>query len=249
MEYNQEGGSTVGHFVENLDSDDQVSGIVPNVSNFERGLSIGIGALLIYSSVKNFKKTPLRAMIRAGLGTGLIMRGSSGSCPAYSTMEVDGTKTEAVNIRTTLVVNKPRHEVYAAWRNLGTLPRFMKHLANVTQLTNTRSHWEAKIPQGSPVSISWDADIVKDEPNELLSWRSLPGSTIENAGKVEFRDALGHHGTEIRVIISYRPPAGNIGGGVAKLLNPLFRKLLHQDIQGFKEYIELHNENAPGGFR
>jgi uncharacterized membrane protein len=35
----------------------------------------------------------------------------------------------------------------------------------------------------------------------LLSWRSSPGSTIEIAGKVEFRKAPGDRGTELRNMI------------------------------------------------
>lgn len=227
----------------------QWEGLDQNVSNFERGLSIGVGALLIYSAIRNFKKTPVRAIFRTGLGAAMVIRGAAGNCPVYSAMNVDGTKNTTVNVRTTFVVNRPRNEVYAAWRNLGTLPRFMKHLANVTEISNTRSHWEAKIPEGSPVSISWDAEIVKDEPGTLLSWRSLPGSTIDNAGKVEFRDALGHQGTEIRVTIIYRPPAGNIGTGVAKLVNPVFKKIIKTDVLNFKQYIEFLNSEAVGGFR
>ena len=224
-------------------------GPIQNVSNFERGLSIGIGSLLIYSAIKNFKKTPVRAIFRSGLGAAMILRGAAGNCPVYSAMDVDGTKTTSVNVRTTFVVNRPRSEVYAAWRNLGTLPRFMKHLVNVTETSNTRSHWEARIPENSPVTISWDAEIVKDEPGSLLSWRSLPGSTVDNAGKVEFRDALGHQGTEIRVTIIYRPPAGNIGTGVAKLVNPVFKKIIKKDVLNFKQYIEFLNSEAVGGFR
>lgn len=227
----------------------QYEGITQNVSNFERGLSIGVGALLIYSAYRNFKKTPVRAIFRTGVGAAMVIRGAAGNCPIYGAMNVDGTKRTTVNVRTTFVVNRPRNEVYAAWRNLGTLPRFMKHLTNVTEISNTRSHWEAKIPESSPVSISWDAEIVKDEPGTLLSWRSLPGSTIDNAGKVEFRDALGHQGTEIRVTIIYRPPAGNIGTGVAKLINPVFKKIIKTDVLNFKQYIEFLNSEALGGFR
>jgi uncharacterized membrane protein len=223
-------------------------GGLQNVSNFERGLSIGLGALLVYSAIKSFKKTPVRSIFRSGLGAAMVIRGAAGICPVYSAMDVDGTKTTSVNMRTTFVVNRPRNEVYAAWRNLGTLPRFMKHLTNVTETSNTRSHWEAKIPEGNPVSISWDAEIIKDEPGTLLSWRSLPGSTVDNAGKVEFRDALGHQGTEIRVTIIYRPPAGNIGSGVAKVLNPLFRSIVKKDVLNFKQYIEFLNSEAVGGF-
>ena len=125
----------------------------------------------------------------------------------------------------------------------------MNHLINVSEINGTRSHWEARIPENSPMTISWDAEIVKDEPGALLSWRSLEGSTIENAGKIEFRDALGRQGTEIRVMISYRPPAGNIGGGVAKLLNPLFRKLIKKDVLNFKQYIEFQHSGPGDGFR
>jgi len=226
----------------------EFEGPVQNVSNFERGLSIGVGALLIYSAIKNFKKTPVRAIFRSGLGAAMVLRGAAGNCPVYNALDVDGTKTTTVNVRTTFVVNRPRNEVYAAWRNLGSLPRFMKHLSNVTEISNTRSHWEAKIPENSPVSISWDAEIFKDEPGALLSWRSLPGSSIDNAGKVEFRDALGHRGTEIKVTIIYRPLAGNIGSGMAKILNPVFKKIIKQDVLNFKQYIEFLNAEAVGGF-
>lgn len=220
-----------------------------NMSGFERGLSLGIGALLIYSGIKNFMKMPVRSLFRTAIGSGLVFRGASGHCPIYERLNVDGSKSHAINMRTTFTVNKPRNEVYAAWRNLGTLPRFMKHLKNVVETSNTRSHWEARIPENSPVSLSWDAEIVKDEPGTFLSWRSLPGSSIQNAGKVEFRDFLGHQGTELKVIISYHPPAGNIGSGVAKLINPLFRNVVKDDVLNFKQYIEFHNPVPAEGFR
>ena len=82
---------------------------------------------------------------------------------------------------------------------------------------------------------------LKDDPGRLLSWRSLPGSTIDNAGKVEFRDALGDQGTELKVMITYRPPAGNIGSGIAKLLNPLFEKVVRADVNNFKSFIDAGN--------
>ena len=44
------------------------------------------------------------------------------------------------------------------------------------------------------------------------------------------------------MVIIYYPPAGELGSGVAKLLNPVFEKLIRQDVLNFKEYIETkHN--------
>ena len=47
-----------------------------------------------------------------------------------------------------------------------------------------------------------------------------------------------HQGTELNVVITYRPPAGKVGEGIATLLNPVFTRLIRQDINNFKEYIE-----------
>jgi uncharacterized membrane protein len=82
----------------------------------------------------------------------------------------------------------------------------------------------------------------------MIGWQSIPNSTINNAGKVVFHDALNGQGTELEVVISYHPPAGEIGAGIAKLLNPVFEKIIRQDIMNFKEYIETkHNPRNTDG--
>lgn len=209
-----------------------------NVSNFERIASAAIGAFLVFNSIKKIRHAPLRSISRIAAGSALLYRGVSGYCPVYNQLHIDGNKTESVNIRTNLVVNKPKNEVYHFWRRLENLPLFMKHLVSVTELDSRRSHWEAKFPEGNPITFKWDAEIVKDEEGSLLSWRSLPGSSIDNAGKIEFRDALGNRGTELRIMITYRPPAGNIGTNVAKLFNPLFEKMVREDVNNFKSFID-----------
>lgn len=214
-----------------------------NVSNFERGLSVAIGAWMLYRGLKKFPKSPISNLIKASSGAGLIIRGISGYCPIYNHFDIDGNKTTSVNIRTTFIVNKPRNEVYAFWRKLENLPLFMRHLETVQEIDNKKSHWEAKIPNNM-LTIKWEAEIVKEEQDKLLSWQSLPGATVENAGKVEFRDALGDRGTELRIMITYRPPAGNIGSQVARLFNPMFEKMVREDVTNFKQFIELKESLA-----
>jgi uncharacterized membrane protein len=209
-----------------------------NVSNFERVLSVALGTLLVYNAIRKIGKHPLRSISRVAAGGALFYRGVTGFCPVYNKFEIDGTRTQSVNIRSTFIINKPKHEVYQFWRKLENLPLFMRHLVSVKEIDSRRSHWEAKIPEKNPLTIRWDAEIVKDEEGSLLSWQSLPGSTIDNAGKVEFRDALGNMGTEIRIMITYRPPAGNIGTGIAKLFNPMFEKMVKEDVNNFKSYMD-----------
>ena len=165
------------------------------------------------------------------------MRAITGHCPAYSAMGKKGLPdpVKNINIRTSVTVNKPRHEVYAFWRRLENLPLFMKHLESVEAHDSHRSSWQARIPGGIG-TISWDAEVVKDEPGELLGWSSLPGADVENSGKVEFLENGG--GTKLNVVISYRPPMGAVGAGAAKLFNGAFEKMVKQDIANFKQYIE-----------
>lgn len=222
-------------------------GVECNMSTVERVLSATAGAILVYTSLKRIGKNPINKLYKASLGGFLLYRGMTGTCPVYSQFGIDGNKTTSINIRDTFTVNKPKEEVYGFWRKLENLPKFMRHLSSVKELDDTRSHWEAKIPENNPITVSWDAEIVKDDHNSFISWRSLPGSMIENAGKVEFRDALGKQGTEIRVMISYRPPAGNIGSGIAKLFNPMLDKMIREDITNFKQYIEFTNGPATTG--
>lgn len=219
---------------------------VVNVGQNERILSAAAGAFLLSSGLNNLFSSPLSALVKTALGGVLLYRGASGHCPVYSSMgkTKNVSHTSAINIRTSLVVNKPKDEVYAFWRKLENLPLFMKHLASVTEIDSKHSHWEAVI-LGNIGKIKWNAEIVKEEEGYLIGWQSIPNSMINNAGKVMFHDAMGGQGTELEVVISYHPPAGELGSGAAKLLNPVFEKLIRQDVMNFKEYIETkHNSGA-----
>lgn len=219
-----------------------------NVGWQERVLSAGVGGYLLAAGLKNLRKKPIKGFLQTVIGGLLTYRGASGNCPMYSSLgkTSDATHATAVNIRTSLIVNKPRHEVYQFWRRLENLPRFMKHLLTVRELDAKRSHWEAVIP-GNIATLKWDAEIVKEREGEFIGWQSVPNATIENAGKVEFRDVDNGLGTELDVVISYRPPAGAIGSSIAQFLNPVVEKLVKQDILGFKEYIERNEAPVYGG--
>ncbi|GAC1420648.1 MAG: hypothetical protein NVS1B13_17830 [Flavisolibacter sp.] len=222
------------------------SGVV-NVGQSERIASAALGAWLLSSGLSSLFKHPINGLIKTGLGGWLLYRGASGHCPVYESLgKTKGVShTPAINIRTGLIVNKPKDEVYAFWRKLENLPLFMKHLSSVTEIDAKHSHWEAVVP-GNIGKVKWNAEIVKEEHGNLIGWQSIPNSMINNAGKVTFHDALGGQGTELEVVISYHPPAGELGAGLAKVLTPVFEKIIRQDVMNFKDYIETKHQ-APSG--
>lgn len=208
-----------------------------NVNTPERILSILAGAVISYKGLSQFTKHPIIALQEAMVGGILLYRGATGICPIYSKLGKDSTDTQAINISERFIVNKPRAEVYAFWRNFENLPRFMKHLASVEEQSNNRSQWKANLP-GEIVKLTWNAEITREEQDSYIGWQSVEGSMVDNAGKVEFRDALNGSGTEITVEISYFPPAGSLGHGIAKLLNNVFEDMIRADVTNFKRYVE-----------
>src|ERR1700730_9748277 len=151
-----------------------------NVDWPERVVSAGAGGYLLAAGLRNLGRRPIKGLIQTVLGGFFLYRGSSGNCPVYTALgkEEGVHHAESVNIRTSLLVERPRLEVYYFWRQLENLPLFMKHLLTVQQLDTMRSHWEAVLP-GNVATIKWDAEIVKEEEGRLLGWKSIPGSTIE----------------------------------------------------------------------
>ncbi|WP_157446860.1 SRPBCC family protein [Cytophaga aurantiaca] len=206
-----------------------------NVSNTERIISVLAGSYFIYRALA---RDPKQYGILAPAAL-LVYRGVTGHCPAYAAIGKSRLPDTAhnINIETSVTVNKPTDTVYAFWRRLENLPLFMTHLKSVTQLENGRSEWQAYIPGGLGTSISWEAEIVKEEPGKQLSWNSIEGSTINNAGKVIFEHA-GEQATTIHVVISYQAPLGAAGEKALSLFTSTFEKMIQDDILNFKEYIE-----------
>ncbi len=208
----------------------------------ERYTSIIGGVKLGLSGFKNIFSNPIGSIIKLGAGGYLLNRGITGHCELYKRIGKLSTNPVNINIRSSFTVNKPRHKVYNFWRKLDNLPLFMKHLESVEMIDSTYSYWVLKLP-AEVATVSWHAEIVKDEPNEMIGWSSLPDSMINNAGKVRFQDTLDGTGTIVDIVVSYQPPAGGLGTGVAKLLNPVFKRMVDKDVQNFKQYMDIDNDS------
>lgn len=207
-----------------------------NVGTSERIISALGGATLTLIGLSKIKSHNGISMLISG--SYLLVRGITGYCALNDALGRDTAQRQnsPVEIETTISVNKPRSEVYAFWRKLENLPRFMKHLEKVEEFSDIKSKWTAKMPGGAG-TVSWEAEIVEDQYNELISWRSLPGSTIDNAGHISFIESPNQE-TVIKVRISYRLPGGDLGGIAAKLFNPVARKMMITDIRDFKSVME-----------
>jgi uncharacterized membrane protein len=212
-----------------------------NVGPVERYISLLAGSALLVSGLQ-------RRSLALLLGGGaMLYRGATGFCPVYKTLESSGGmdfKTD-INLEETITVQKSVEEVYSLWRWVENLPRFMSHLESVTAVTERRSHWVAKIRR--PLRLEWDATIVEDQENQRISWHSLPGSRIDHTGSVFFHPVPGRNATEVKVIFSYKPPAGSAGAAIAKLLATLTEHHVREDLRAFKAMLETGEKPTTAG--
>jgi uncharacterized membrane protein len=174
------------------------------------------------------------------LGTGLTALLRAGSDLSFSRLFGVGAGTRAIDIQKTLHIERPVEEVFAFFENLENFPRFMSHLKAV-RVDGQRSHWVLDGPAHIP--LSWDSELVRVEPYQLIAWRSVEGSLIKSSGFVRFeRDDIRR--TRLQISMSYNPPAGAIGHAVAKLFATDPKRLLDEDLLRLKSLLETGRATA-----
>lgn len=141
-----------------------------------------------------------------------------------------------MHVRKSITINRPIDEVYAFWRNFENLPRIMSHLQSVQVTDERQSHWKTEGPAGR--FVEWDAVIVADTPNEIISWQSVEGADIPNRGAVHFRPAPGGRGTEITVELDFEAPGGSLGRTFAKLFGKDPAQQIASDLRRLKQLLE-----------
>jgi uncharacterized membrane protein len=213
-----------------------------NVGGSERWASAAIGLGLLLGGLSKRDRAGVMAAIAGGA---LLFRGASGHCPVNSALGRDTAHANTrealgggrgMHVKESITIGRPVAELYRFWRNLENLPRFMDHLESVRVTGNDRSHWVAKAPAG--MKVEWDAEIINEVENQVIGWRSLPGSTVASAGSVNFDDAGTDRGTRITVHLQYEPPAGRLGALFAKLFGEEPSQQVRADLRRLKQILE-----------
>jgi uncharacterized membrane protein len=205
-----------------------------NISDPERWGSLITGGAMVLAGLS---QRSLRGALMAVAGGTLAYHG------ATSDKSLQEKVTEATGIdkglrveKTVTIQNKSIEELYQFWHDFENLPTFMKHLKSVTVLNETRSHWVANAPLGN--SVEWDADIITDTPNRLISWASVPSADIENSGFVRFTPAPPGRGVEVKVVLEYSVPGGALTAAIASVFGENPEQQIGDDLRRFKMLME-----------
>ena len=209
-----------------------------NLQTWERGVSIGAGAALLWYAIRHERA---RATL-AATGASLVARGVSGYCPVTAARTRDASDTRralggsrGIHVRERITIHRPLSELYAMWRAQSSLPGLMPHIERIDTLPEGRSHWVVRGP--GRMRLEWDAEIINEIPNELIAWRSVAGADVVSAGSVHFQPGR-RGGVDVLVNLQYAPPAGRAGEWVATLMGSNPSRQIREDLRRLKERLE-----------
>lgn len=144
---------------------------------------------------------------------------------------------KAGHITQSVIVNRSAEDLYRFWRDFANLPKIMRRLEGVQLTGEKTSHWKARTPGGK--TVEWDAEMIEDQPNRRIAWRTIKDSTgVEHSGSVSFSPATGNRGTVVRVDVEYAPPGGQLAAKAAKLLRFAPGHYIGDELRAFKSLME-----------
>src|SRR5690606_3826133 len=125
------------------------------------------------------------------------------------------------------------------------LPQVINFIESVQFTGSNRAHWTIKLPGG--MKSEFDVEVYTDVPNEVISWRSLPESQIQNAGSIRFRPAPGNRGTEVHLTLEFIPPGGPLGKAAMKMFDDVPGQYISQYLREFKQIMETGEKATTEG--
>ncbi len=132
-------------------------------------------------------------------------------------------------IKETVEVDVPVHAAYQQWTQFEEFPRFMEEVHEVRQIDETHLHWVAEV---AGREAAWDAEIVEQDQDRRIAWRSIAGT--RNDGAVAF-ESLGDSLTRVHVAIEHE--AEDLGERAGMALG-LVQRRVRRNMERFKDLVE-----------
>ena len=169
-------------------------------------------------------------------GLGLLTRATSNM--PFDRMVGIGAGRKAVTVQKSITIDAPPDRVFAWLVDWEHWPEWMSHVhevrVNGSLSESQRTHWIVDGPAGT--LVSWDAVTTRVIPDELIAWKTVPGSPIKHAGRIRLVPT--DQGTRVDVHLGYNPVLGAVGHAVATFFARDPKRQLDDDLARLKTTIE-----------
>ena len=224
----------------------KVEGATARLSDYVEGGGPGLMAAVTGAKSLAEGKSPARSAFSAGFAG--IKEKVSGLFGGKKGGQAGRQKLKVTSIAETIDVGVPRQVAYNQWTQFREFPTFTKKVENVDQEEDQKLHWKAQIFWSHR---EWDANILKQVPDECIVWRSK-GAKGHVDGAVTFHEVTPDL-TRILLVLEYHPQGlfehtGNIWraqGRRARLELKHYRRhimsnvlLNPDDVEGWRGVIE-----------
>lgn len=225
-----------------------------NVSADARTFSLLGGAALVTLALWRRGAFSIPALLG---GLGLLYQSITGNSPINDALnrntavksnpsQVSVPHEQGIHVVRAITINRPVEDLYNFWRDPANLPQVMGYVESVQPIGENRTHWTVKMPIGD-MKVEFDSEVYTDVPNEVISWRSLPGSQVENAGSVRFKPAPAGRGTEVHLTVEFIPPGGPLAQAALKLFGDAPNQYFAQYLRELKQKMETGEKATTEG--
>ena len=138
-------------------------------------------------------------------------------------------------IEKSIEVGVPVSVAYDQWTQFEEFPKFMSGIVDVRQLDDSHVRWTAEV---GGERKQWEAEIVEQEPDRVIAWRSVAG--LPNSGRVEFEPT--DRGTRVTVEMEYATKGVKESAGAMLGMD---EGQVEDDLERFRDLVE--NREVPTG--
>jgi uncharacterized membrane protein len=153
-------------------------------------------------------------------------------------------------VRTSANVQASPEDLYALWRDVEHAPLWQEEIESVEVLGPNISRWTMRSGKSDAQTLTWDSEVLADEPGSRIAWRSIAGES-NNAGEVIFEPAPGGRGTVVTVLQEFR--MGMLASAWETLFGRNPKQAIIENLRHFKALAETgeipRSQNAPHGDR
>jgi uncharacterized membrane protein len=177
------------------------------------------------------RRNPLAAL--GGIaGFGLFLRAMT-NLETKRLLGIRGRR--GVDIRKTITINRPVHEVYGLLADPASYPQFTDLITSVHEEADGTYRKTIADPAGAEIDIH--ECITSEAPNEFLAVRSEPDSPLQYAARACFVP-LDDNTTKVEIHATYNPPGGVLAHGAAWLAGLDPKSLMDDILARAKSYLE-----------
>ncbi|WP_169977873.1 SRPBCC family protein [Tautonia rosea] len=167
------------------------------------------------------------------VGAGLISR-SLADLPLQTLLGADGGN-RAFESNDSITIQAPVEDVFAFLTNYENYPHILPNVREVRKLGPHHWGWTLVGPGG--LSFEVEDVITRFEPNQAVAWHSAGQSELHYAGAARYV-AQPDGSTTIHATMSYSPPGGALGHGLAWLSGYSPKQQLQQILLRTKSFLE-----------